>query len=192
MDMQMPVMDGYTATRTIREWEIKTRAKPTPIIALSAYASKEEEEKSLGAGTNEHLTKPIKKLKLLETMYKYSCIKGGTAMKQDDNVIQSGKITVHVSAEIEDLIPDFLEDMRNDAKTLQNALDKGDYEAIQRLGHMMKGAGGGYGFQKITDIGLCLENASKDKNTTEIKKWIDELSYYLEHVDVVYEDGVAV
>jgi two-component system sensor histidine kinase/response regulator len=72
MDMQMPVMDGYTATREIRKWEAKEKAEPTPIVALTAYATKDEEQKSLDAGCNAHLTKPIKKVKLLEALRTHS------------------------------------------------------------------------------------------------------------------------
>ncbi|MDD3581387.1 MAG: PAS domain S-box protein [Desulfobacca sp.] len=70
MDMQMPVMDGYTATRTIREWEGRSGVRPTPIIALTAFALKDEVQKSLEAGCNAHLTKPIKKATLLEALAK--------------------------------------------------------------------------------------------------------------------------
>jgi CheY-like chemotaxis protein len=72
MDMQMPVMDGYTATRKIREFENQHKKIQTPVIALSAYALKEEIQKSLDAGCNEHLTKPIKKAKLLDVLSKYA------------------------------------------------------------------------------------------------------------------------
>ncbi|MBW2310138.1 MAG: response regulator [Deltaproteobacteria bacterium] len=72
MDMQMPVMDGYTATREIRKWEGEKGIKPTPIVALTAYATKEEDQKSLDAGCIAHLTKPIKKAKLMEAILKYT------------------------------------------------------------------------------------------------------------------------
>ena len=72
MDMQMPVMDGYSATREMREWEGKEGAKASPIIALTAYATREEERKSLDAGCTAHLTKQIKKAKLLEAIQKYT------------------------------------------------------------------------------------------------------------------------
>jgi signal transduction histidine kinase/DNA-binding response OmpR family regulator len=68
MDMEMPVMDGYAATRAIREWEHEQRRPPTPIIALSAYALKEEIQKSLNAGCTDYLPKPIKKARLLEAI----------------------------------------------------------------------------------------------------------------------------
>ncbi|MBU0985867.1 MAG: PAS domain S-box protein [Proteobacteria bacterium] len=72
MDVQMPVMDGYTATQKIREWEKSHQVDATPIIALTAYALQEDEQKSLDAGCNSHLIKPLKKVKLLETINKYS------------------------------------------------------------------------------------------------------------------------
>ena len=68
MDMNMPVMDGYTATRTIRQWEAREGKPATPIIALTAFALKEDERKSIAAGCDAHLTKPIKKKTLLEAL----------------------------------------------------------------------------------------------------------------------------
>ncbi len=71
MDVQMPVMDGHTATRMIRDWEKKSNASPTPIIALTAHAFQEEIQKSLAAGCSDHLTKPIRKDTLLNAMQKW-------------------------------------------------------------------------------------------------------------------------
>lgn len=68
MDMQMPVMDGYTATREIRKWEKETGAEPTPVLALTAHVFQEDIEKSLDAGCNAHLTKPIRKEALLSAI----------------------------------------------------------------------------------------------------------------------------
>lgn len=71
MDMQMPVMDGYTATRLIRLWEEEKNLAPTPIVALTAYALSEDMKKSLEAGCNLHVSKPIKKQKLLEVLSQF-------------------------------------------------------------------------------------------------------------------------
>jgi len=68
MDMHMPVMDGYTATSKIRQWEKENNCPATRIIALTANALKEDEQKSLDAGCNSHLTKPILKAKLLKVV----------------------------------------------------------------------------------------------------------------------------
>ncbi|MEK7850992.1 MAG: CHASE3 domain-containing protein [Deltaproteobacteria bacterium] len=72
MDMQMPVMDGYTATREIRKWETHTGKSQTPIIALTAYALKEDAEKCIQAGCTAHISKPVKKANLLEVIAKYA------------------------------------------------------------------------------------------------------------------------
>ena len=71
MDVQMPVMDGHTATRMIREWEKQSNVSPIPIIALTAHAFQEETQKSLASGCSDHLTKPIKKDTLLNAMQKW-------------------------------------------------------------------------------------------------------------------------
>jgi two-component system, sensor histidine kinase and response regulator len=72
MDVQMPVMDGYTATGEIRKWENENGRKETPIIALTANALAEDFQKSLDAGCTDHLTKPIKKATIMEIIKKYT------------------------------------------------------------------------------------------------------------------------
>lgn len=66
MDMQMPIMDGYTATTEIRKWEKERRMDETPIIAFTAHALKEEVDKCLEAGCNDHIAKPVKKKAILD------------------------------------------------------------------------------------------------------------------------------
>ena len=68
MDVEMPVMDGYGATRAIRRWEKAQAAAPTPILALTAHALAEDSQKSLDAGFNGHLTKPLSKRVLLDSI----------------------------------------------------------------------------------------------------------------------------
>jgi CheY-like chemotaxis protein len=68
MDVQMPVMDGYEATKAIRAWEREHDLPPTQVIALTALALKEDGVKIFEAGCNAHMTKPIKKHTLLEVL----------------------------------------------------------------------------------------------------------------------------
>ncbi|HMS82846.1 MAG TPA: response regulator [Nitrospira sp.] len=71
MDIQMPVMDGCTATKTIRSWEQDHDLPSTPIIALTALALKEEGARILEAGCTTHVTKPVRKSTLLEILQAY-------------------------------------------------------------------------------------------------------------------------
>lgn len=70
MDIQMPVMDGYEATRAIRALDVPDAAT-IPIIAVSANAFAEDMQKSLKAGMNEHIAKPFNKVKLEEVLGRY-------------------------------------------------------------------------------------------------------------------------
>jgi two-component system sensor histidine kinase/response regulator len=70
MDVQMPIWDGYAATRAIRAWEKEKGLTPTPLYALSANALKEDEARSLEAGCNGHLTKPVRKATLVALLEK--------------------------------------------------------------------------------------------------------------------------
>jgi len=68
MDIQMPVMDGYTAARTIREWERTQGLVRTPIIALTASALDESVVRSIEAGCDAHVSKPVKRATLFEVI----------------------------------------------------------------------------------------------------------------------------
>ena len=97
------------------------------------------------------------------------------------------KVVVRVDEELEDLIPDFLENRHEDIQAIQESLAKSDYETICRLGHSMKGCGGGYGFDMITDIGGSIEMAAKNEDAGEVRKLLEELEYLLGHVEVAFE-----
>jgi CheY-like chemotaxis protein len=71
MDCEMPVLDGYEAARQIRQLEITRHQTAVPIIALTAHAMREHQQKSLDAGMNGHLSKPIEINQLGEVLQRY-------------------------------------------------------------------------------------------------------------------------
>jgi PAS domain S-box-containing protein len=75
MDMQMPELDGLAATREIRKWEIANHRATTPIIALTASALEDDVQRALSAGCDQHLSKPIKKSVLLDTIRRVMFLK---------------------------------------------------------------------------------------------------------------------
>jgi len=100
---------------------------------------------------------------------------------------EGGRILVRVDPDLADLIPGFLDNRRKDISAMRAALAQNDYETIRILGHSMKGAGGGYGFDAITDIGAALEEAAKDKNPDDVRKGLCDLSSYLDRVEVTHD-----
>lgn len=72
MDVSMPIMDGYEATKVVREWEASTGADAVPIIALTGHALKNDRQDCLDAGMSHYLTKPVKQNQLLEVLERYS------------------------------------------------------------------------------------------------------------------------
>jgi signal transduction histidine kinase/CheY-like chemotaxis protein len=71
MDVQMPEMDGYEATRRIRSLEAESKAKPVPIIAMTANVFREDIEKCLASGMNDHVGKPIDMAEVLDKLRRY-------------------------------------------------------------------------------------------------------------------------
>ncbi len=71
MDIQMPIMDGYEATKAIRKYEEENELPPTPIMALTANAFKDDELKAIEHGCSAHMAKPVKKKELLRTLRNY-------------------------------------------------------------------------------------------------------------------------
>ncbi|WP_130471902.1 PAS domain-containing hybrid sensor histidine kinase/response regulator [Candidatus Magnetaquicoccus inordinatus] len=69
LDMQMPIMDGYSAARAIRQWEVATKRGSLPILALTAHAFSEEGERCLAAGCDDYLVKPLRKTVLLQRIH---------------------------------------------------------------------------------------------------------------------------
>jgi HPt (histidine-containing phosphotransfer) domain-containing protein len=95
------------------------------------------------------------------------------------------KVEVRPEPELLDLIPIYIGRRNDDVASLQEALDLGDFERVRILGHSMKGSGGGYGFDGITEIGLRLEDAGGASDTDGAIVALDDLRSYLRNVVVL-------
>jgi CheY-like chemotaxis protein/HPt (histidine-containing phosphotransfer) domain-containing protein len=182
MDRQMPVMDGLTATRAIREWEQANRRSPTPIVALTAAALKGDQEQCMAAGCTAYLTKPIKQEVLLQAIKELALVAPPSSQEESS---RKDAILVRANPKFADLIPGFLQNRRQDVIAMLDALDRGNFEIVESLGHGMKGAGNSYGFQAITDIGAALEQTAESADTDASRKWVGELSRYLDRVEII-------
>jgi signal transduction histidine kinase/CheY-like chemotaxis protein len=167
MDAEMPVLDGYAATRAVRAIEKERAAPETPILALTAHALKEARDRSVEAGCTDHLTKPITKTALLEAI--------GRHAPELPSVVE-------VESWLKPVIPAYLEKRRADLVKLKTALEQGDYDTVRTLGHQMAGSGAGYGFAKITEIGGALEESALAGDTPRIRNGIVQLERYLNDI----------
>ena len=181
MDRQMPVMDGLTATRAIREWEQANHRPLTPIVALTAAALKGDQEQCLAAGCTAYLSKPIKQEVLLRAIKELAIV---APLPAPEESRRAERILVRVNPKFADLIPGFLQNRRQDVSAILDALDRGDFQTVESLGHGMKGAGGAFGFQAITDIGAALEQAAESADNDALRKGVIELSSYLDRVEI--------
>ena len=183
MDIQMPVMDGYAATRAIRAWEKDQRRRPTPILALTANALQSEVQRSLDAGCTAHLTKPIRKAQLLEAIQLHF----QTASSQPlVPAYHEEPAVLHVNVELEALMPGFLEHRRQDLIQMTEALDREDFELMREIGHGLKGAGGTYGLEAITAYGRSLETAASRKDGPALREILERLRRFLDRLQLIY------
>ena len=95
------------------------------------------------------------------------------------------RIVVQVDPDLKELAPGFLQHRHDDVTALRDALVRADWPAVRRLGHRLRGSGGGYGFDAITDIGHHLEDAARAEDATAVGKWTEDLAAYLDRVVVV-------
>ena len=93
---------------------------------------------------------------------------------------------VEIDAELEPLIPTYLENQTNNLKKMLQALENKDFETLRVLGHNLKGSGGGYGFEDLTQIGAAIEQAAKESKDDTIREKLTELEEFLAHVEITY------
>ncbi len=106
-------------------------------------------------------------------------------MKPQDG--SSERIRIRVDSDLQELIPGYLKNRESDLQTYRQALEKGDFDSIAVLGHSMKGSGGGYGFNDLSQIGRAIEKAAKSKDKDSVRKSIIDLTAYLKKLEIVYD-----
>ncbi|MBS0149519.1 MAG: Hpt domain-containing protein [Nitrospira sp.] len=97
------------------------------------------------------------------------------------------KELVSIDASFEPLIPKFLSNRKKEVTVMQDALSAQDFDTVRKISHGMKGAGGSYGFDRVTEIAAVIERAAKAADIRAIQQKLPELESYLSRVEIVYE-----
>jgi len=186
MDVQMPEMDGYEATRRLRADE---RFANVPIIAMTAHAMKEDRDRCLAAGMNDYLSKPVSSDRLFAVIEKWLSAGPSTAGKDGARAGErpSAERTAEKAgveeekpppADLEDALyycggdrdllktvsETFRAETPNQIKAIRRAIESADWETVARLAHNLKGSSATLGASQMRQSAIQLEDAARKSN----------------------------
>lgn len=96
------------------------------------------------------------------------------------------KVKVEIDADLQDLIPQFVENRKKDIVALEELVEKNDLTAIAQLAHKIKGAAAGYGFNELSDLAAQMEQAAKAGDNTPLKDLVKKMRIHFLSVDIHY------
>ncbi|PIP40119.1 MAG: histidine kinase [Desulfobacterales bacterium CG23_combo_of_CG06-09_8_20_14_all_51_8] len=197
MDIQMPVMDGYTATGEIKKLFARRAVKPVPIIAMTAHAISGEKEKCLSAGMDDYVTKPIDPDYLYDVLIKWIQLEFPTGFPEssDDRSRKAPEPEIlfpdHLPGFNLDeglrriggnkrlyltLLKEFHENYADADKIIKSGLADGNRDAVATYLHRIKGVAGNLSAHRLFDAVREFESAVKDNRQNDFQALFDQFS----------------
>jgi PAS domain S-box-containing protein len=178
MDCQMPIMDGFEATRKIRQTD-----NNTPIIAVTANALSTDREKCHDAGMSDYLAKPFNRLQLTNILSRWLNSSDTPTQNKTETTDMNDDVT-HTNNEIlnynslsamkeaigsvfDELIPAYLQQSDEMINSMLNLLENNDIETLERFAHSMKSSSLNVGAESVSTLSLTLEDMSRNNTDKE-------------------------
>ena len=197
MDLQMPVMDGLEAARRIR---LLKEMDTLPIIAMTAHAMKEERERCLAIGMNDHVAKPIDPEQLYACLIKWIPPR---EISEDISINEIKKVENHLflpatlpginivdalnrldnnTELLCDIVVSFADTNQNTIRDIRTAIESGDQQSAERQVHSLKGVSGNIGADELAKATRELEDAIKNNRLEPISELMSVVEKRIEEV----------
>ncbi len=191
MDCQMPEMDGYAATKIVRDMNTKVLNRNVPIIAMTANALPADRIKCIESGMDDYLPKPVKPADLAECIHKWISSAENEKLKIMASLVTDPKDQVfdkeHLlerlmgdKAILPIIIEQFCNDLPERIDTLKKALHQGDALIVKIQAHSIESAAGNIGANALQKILLQIKTAAREKNLAKAASLISALDEQLE------------
>lgn len=200
MDVQMPQMDGFTATKNIRE--LKGEVSKVPIIAITAHALVGDKEKCLDAGMDDYISKPINPEDLISRVDKWLGIEDVKEEEKKEPQKSEVKQSVFDFAALEkaslgdkefqkDLLSSYLIDVEERFKKLEAFVQDNEHTKIVNESHTIKGASYSVGAKGVGDEALGIELSGKHGDIKSVMDRMDKLQNAIIKTKEILKDIVA-
>ena len=203
MDCQMPVMDGYEATRRLRHGQAGDICQSLPVIAMTAHAMTGDKERCLASGMNDYLPKPVDPSQLLTLLERWL---GNATMEAErpagdlaqahrppqitevwDRAQALNRVVGNQSL-LNQLINMFRSEQPVRLQEMRDAYKAGDYSTLTNIAHSLKGVAGNLGIRHVQSISAELESDLRSGNTSDIEATLTRLEEETERFVTLFKD----